>query len=200
MGLKYVDSAFQSNQYVLKKQVVAPTGTLRIYNPQEQLVMFSQQKIFRLKEDIRVYADEQKSRELLTIKSRQIIDFSAYYDIVDSQYLTRLGGIRRKGLRSLVQDEWELFDANENQVGLLKEDSLRDALLRRLLLGTLIPQNYDLTIGENKVADFSQRFQLFRYILDINFQMDADKILDHRLGIAVAILLAIIEGRQHKQG
>jgi hypothetical protein len=195
-----VDTAFQYDQYVLKKQVIALTGTLRIYNPQEQLVMFSQQKIFRLKEDIRVYADEQKSRELLTIKARQIIDFSAYYDVVDSQYLTRLGGIRRKGLRSLVQDEWELFDANENQVGLLREDSLRDALLRRLFLGTLIPQNYDLIIGNDKVADFSQRFQLFRYVLDINFQLDAGKILDHRLGIAFAILLAIIEGRQHKQG
>jgi uncharacterized protein YxjI len=195
-----VDTAFQYDQYVLKKQVIALTGTLRIYNPQEQLVMFSQQKIFRLKEDIRVYADEQKSRELLTIKARQIIDFSAYYDVVDSQYLTRLGGIRRKGLRSLVQDEWELFDANENQVGLLREDSLRDALLRRLFLGTLIPQNYDLSIGNDKVADFSQRFQLFRYVLDINFQLDAGKILDHRLGIAIAILLAIIEGRQHKQG
>jgi hypothetical protein len=195
-----VDTAFQYDQYVLKKQVIALTGTLRIYNPQEQLVMFSQQKIFRLKEDIRVYADEQKSRELLTIKARQIIDFSAYYDVVDSQYLTRLGGIRRKGLRSLVQDEWELFDADENQVGLLREDSLRDALLRRLFLGTLIPQNYDLIIGNDKVADFSQRFQLFRYVLDINFQLDAGKILDHRLGIAIAILLAIIEGRQHKQG
>jgi uncharacterized protein YxjI len=195
-----VDTAFQYDQYVLKKQVIALTGTLRIYNPQEQLVLFCQQKIFRLKEDIRVYADEQKSRELLTIKARQIIDFSAYYDVVDSQYLTRLGGIRRKGLRSLVQDEWELFDANENQVGLLREDSLRDALLRRLFLGTLIPQNYDLTIGNEKVADFSQRFQLFRYVLDINFQLDAGKILDHRLGIAIAILLAIIEGRQYKQG
>jgi hypothetical protein len=195
-----VDSAFQYDQYVLKKQVIALTGTLRIYNPQEQLVMFSQQKIFKLKEDIRVYADEQKSRELLTIKARQIIDFSAYYDVVDSQYLTRLGGIRRKGLRSLVRDEWELFDANENLVGLLREDSLRDALLRRLLLGTLIPQNYDLTIGDEKVADYSQRFQLFRYVLDIDFQMDAGKILDRRLGIAIAILLAIIEGRQYKQG
>ena len=105
-----MDSAFQYDQYILTKQVLALTGTLRIYNPQEQLVLFSQQKIFKLKEDIRVYADEMKSRELLTIKARQIIDFSAYYDVVDSQYLTKLGGFRRKGLRSLVQDEWEVFD------------------------------------------------------------------------------------------
>ncbi|MFZ2096024.1 MAG: hypothetical protein WAV05_05230 [Anaerolineales bacterium] len=195
-----MDSAFQYDHYVLKKQVIALTGTLRIYNSQDQLVLFSQQKIFKLKEDIRVYADEMKSRELLTIKSRQIIDFSAFYDVVDSQYLTKLGGFRRKGLRSLVQDEWEVFDPQDNLIGVLKEDSIRNALLRRLLLGTLIPQNYDLNIGVEKVADFSQRFQIFRYLLDINFQMDTGKILDHRLGIAAAILLAIIEGRQHKQG
>jgi hypothetical protein len=195
-----VDSAFQYDQYILKKQVLAFTGTLRIYNPQDQLILFCQQKIFKLKEDIRVFADEMKSRELLTIKARQIIDFSAYYDVVDSQYLTNLGGLRRKGLRSLVQDEWELFDAKENLIGILKEDSLRDAILRRFLLGTLIPQNYDLTIGNEKVADYSQRFQLLRYVLDINFQMDTDKKLDRRLGLAAAILLAIIEGRQHKQG
>jgi hypothetical protein len=195
-----VDSAFQYNNYVLKKQVIALTGTLRIYNPQDQLVLFIQQKIFKLKEDIRVYADELKSRELLTIKARQIIDFSAYYDVVDSQYLTKIGGFRRKGFRSLVQDEWEVFDSQENLIGVLKEDSLRDALLRRLLLGTLIPQNYGLNVGAEKIADYSQRFQIFRYVLDINFQMDTGNILDRRLGIAAAILLAIIEGRQHKQG
>jgi hypothetical protein len=195
-----VDSAFQYDHYVLIKQVIALTGTLRIYNSQDQLVLFSQQKIFKLKEDIRVYADEMKSRELLTIKSRQIIDFSAFYDVVDSQYLTKLGGFRRKGLRSLVQDEWEVLDPQDNLIGILKEDSIRNALLRRLLLGILIPQNYDLNIGAERVADFSQRFQIFRYVLDINFQMDTGKILDHRLGIAAAILLAIIEGRQHKQG
>lgn len=195
-----MDSAFLYDQYVLKKQVIALTGILRIYNLQEQLVLFCEQKIFRLKEDIRVYADETKTRELMNIKARQVIDFSAYYDVIDSLYTTKIGGLRRRGLRSLVQDEWEVFDQKENLIGMLKEDSLRDALLRRFFLGILIPQNYDLIIGSEQAADYKQRFQLFRYVLDINFQMDNQKILDHRLGLAAAILLAIIERRQHKQG
>lgn len=195
-----MDSAFLYDQYVLKKQVIALTGILRIYNVQEQLVLFCEQKIFRLKEDIRVYADETKTRELMNIKARQVIDFSAYYDVIDSLYTTKIGGLRRRGLRSLVQDEWEVFDQKENLIGILKEDSLRDALLRRFFLGILIPQNYDLIIGSEQAADYKQRFQLFRYVLDINFQMDNQKILDHRLGLAAAILLAIIERRQHKQG
>jgi len=194
-----MDSAFQYNQYVLKKQVLALTGILRIFNPQDQLVLFSQQKIFKLKEDIRVYADETKNRELLNIQARQIIDFSAYYDVIDSQYSTKVGGLRRKGFRSIVQDEWEVFDHQEKSLGILKEDSLKQALLRRFLLGTLVPQNYDLNIGIERVADYKQRFHLFRYVLDIDFQMDTGEKLDRRLGIAAAVLLATIEGRQHRQ-
>lgn len=194
-----MDSAFQYNQYILKKQFMALTGIMRIFTPQDQLVLFSQQKIFKLKEDIRVYADETKSRELLNIQARQIIDFSAYYDVIDSQYSTKVGGLRRKGFRSIVQDEWEVFDQRENLIGSLKEDSLNQAILRRFLLGILVPQNYDLIMGTERVADYKQRFHLFRYVLDIDFQMDTGKNLDPRLGIAAAILLATIEGRQHRQ-
>jgi hypothetical protein len=194
-----MDSAFLFEQYILKKQVIALTGILRIYNPQNQLVLFSQQKIFKLKEDIRVYTDETKTRELLYIQARQIIDFSAYYDVFDSQFSTKVGGLRRKGFRSLLQDEWEIFDAQDQPIGILKEDSLNRALLRRFLLGRFLPQDYDLTLGLDRVADYKQEFHWFRYILDIDFRMDSNRKLDHRLGIAAAILLAIIEGRQSRQ-
>ncbi len=189
---------FGENHYLLKKQVLALTGKLRIFNPQNQLVLYVEQKMFRLKEDIRVYADEAKTRELMNIKARQIIDFSAYYDVFDSMYTTKVGGLRRKGFRSMVQDEWEVFDNQDRLIGILREDSLSRALLRRLLLGTLLPQDYDLVFGEECVADYKQRFNLFRYELDVNFEMDPAKKLDRRLGLAGAILLAIIEGRQQK--
>ncbi len=195
-----MDNAFEYDQYVLKKQFLALTGVLRIYNPQGQLVLFSQQKFMRLKEDIRVYADESKTRELLTIQARQIIDFSAYYDVVDCQSSSKVGGLRRKGFRSLVQDEWEVFDAHDQPVGVLKEDSLNRALLRRFLLGSLLPQDYDLYFGPERVADYKQEFHMFRYVLDIDFRADSDHKLDHRLGLSAAILLAIIEGKEHRQG
>jgi len=194
-----MDMAFQYDQYLLKKQVFALTGILRIYNPQDQLVLYCQQKFLKLKEDVRIYSDETKSRELLNIQARQIIDFSAYYDVFDSQFTTKVGGLRRKGFRSMLQDEWEVFDAQDYMIGVLKEDTLQQALLRRFLLGKLLPQNYDLVVGTERLADLKQRFHLFRYELEIDFQMDTGKKLDHRLGLATAILLAIIEGRQHSQ-
>lgn len=193
-----MDSAFDNNKYLIKRQVIALTGILRIYNSQEQLVLFCQQKIFRLKEDIRVYSDELKTRQVLNIQARQILDFSAYYDVIDSNYSTKIGGLRRKGFRSLVQDEWEVFDNQDRLIGILREDSLTQALFRRMLFGSLLPQNYDLLIGEERVADLKQRFNPFRYELDLDFQMDINRKLDRRLGVAAAILLAIIEGHQHK--
>jgi uncharacterized protein YxjI len=189
-------TAFQYNQYLLKRQVFALTGKLRFYNPQEQLVLFSEQKMFKLREDIRIFADEQKSQEVLAIKARQIIDFSAAYDVVDSASGQKVGALRRKGLKSILRDEWEVLDPNDQVIGLLFEDNMTQALLRRLLLGSWLPQNYDLTMSEQRVADLKQRFNLFRYEMDIDFSMDSARRLDHRLGLAAATLLAIIEGRQ----
>lgn len=189
-------SSFQYNQYLLKRQVFALTGKLRFYNPQDVLVLFCEQKMFRLREDIRVFADEQKSQEVLAIKARQIVDFSAAYDVFDSASGEKVGVLRRKGLKSIFRDEWEVLNAGEQVVGSLFEDSMGQALLRRFLLGSLLPQNYDLTLNNERVADLKQRFNLFRYEMDLDFSMDTAGRLDRRIGLAAAVLLAIIEGKQ----
>jgi len=188
---------FAFDHYLLKRQVFALTGKFRYYDPRGNLVLFSEQKMFRLREDIRVFADEDKSQEVLQIKARQIIDFSAAYDVIDSAYSQKVGALRRKGMKSILRDEWEVLDANDQVIGRLFEDSMGRAMLRRLLLGSLLPQDYDLTIREQRVADLKQRFNLFRYELDVDFSFDPAKVLDRRVGLAAGILLAAIEGRQN---
>ena len=191
-----MNPAFQLNQYLLKRQVFALTGKFRFFDPNGRLLLFSEQKMFKLREDIRVYSDENKTQEVLSIKARQIVDFSAAYDVVDSASNQKIGALRRKGWRSLLRDEWEVLDANDNVIGMLFEDSVGLALLRRLLLGSLLPQNYDMTLGETRVADLRQNFQLFRYELNLDFSMDPSQRLDRRLGIAAGLLLAVVEGKQ----
>jgi uncharacterized protein YxjI len=191
-----VNPIFQFPSYLLRRQAIALTGKFRFYDPAGRMIMFSEQKMFRLREDIRVYSDESKTQEVLSIKARQIMDFSAAYDVVDAGLNQRVGTLRRRGLRSILRDEWEVLDANERVIGKLFEDSVGLALLRRLLLGSLLPQNYDITVGESRVADLKQRFNPFRYELDLDFTMDAGRLLDRRLGIAAGILLAAVEGKQ----
>ena len=187
---------FQHPSYLLKRQAIALAGKFRFYDPLGNQVMFSEQKMFKWREDIRVYADENKTQEVLSIKARQIVDFSAAYDVVDTALNQKVGALRRKGLRSILRDEWEVLDAGDNVKGLLFEDSMGLALLRRFLLGSWLPQNYDITFGTARVADLKQNFNLFRYELNLDFTMDTAQQLDRRLGIAAGILLAAVEGKQ----
>jgi len=190
-----MNSAFSFDRYLLKRQVFALAGKFRFFDPSGRLVLFSEQKMFKLREDIRVYSDESKTQEVLMIKARQIIDFSAAFDVVDSASGQKVGALRRKGLASVLRDEWEILDVGDNVIGKLFEDSMGLALLRRFLTN-LIPQNYDITMGADRVADLKQAFNPFAYQLNIDFSMDISKRLDRRLGLAAGILLAAIEGRQ----
>ena len=186
---------FQHKQYLLKRQVFALAGKFRFYDQSNNLVLFSERKMFKIREDIRVFSDESKTQEVLMIKARQIMDFSAAYDVVDSSTGQKVGALRRKGLASLLRDEWDILDVGDNVIGKLFEDSMGLALIRRFLTN-LVPQNYDITIGTDRVADLKQAFNPFAYQLTVDFSMDIGQRLDRRVGIAAAILLAAIEGRQ----
>jgi hypothetical protein len=190
-----MNPVFQYNQYLLKRQVFALAGKFRFFDPSGKLVLFSEQKMFKLREDIRVYSDESKTQEVLMIKARQIVDFSAAYDVVDSATGQKVGALRRKGLASILRDEWEILDVSDVVIGKLFEDSMGLALLRRFL-ANFIPQNYDITFGAERVADLKQNFNPFAYQLNIDFSMDVNHRLDRRMGLAAGILLAAVEGRQ----
>jgi uncharacterized protein YxjI len=191
-----MNEAFQFDRYLLKRQFFALTGKLRLFSPRGDLVLYVEQKMLSLKEDIRVYGDEAKTREVLLIKARTIIDFSAAYDVIEPADGTTVGTLRRRGLKSVVRDEWEVLDQHDRPIGRLFEDSIGRALLRRMIFGALLPQDYDMTIGDARVADYKQRFNPFVYNMDIDFRMDVGARLDRRLGTAAAMLLAIIEGKQ----
>lgn len=190
---------FQGNHFILRKQVLAFTGIFRIYDANEQVIAYSKQRMFKLREDIRVYTDEDQSQELLYIQARNIIDFSAAYDVYDRIEGVQVGTLRRRGMRSIVRDAWDVLGPGDQPIGVLTEDSLNYALLRRFLLGRLLPQNYDVLIGEQKVMDLRQRFNVFRYELDLDFSGETLARLDHRLGIAAGILLGVVEGKQESE-
>lgn len=187
--------AFSHPRYTLKRQVWALTGKVRIFDPAGELVLYSEQKMFRLREDIRVYQDEDKQHQVLGIHARQILDFSAAHDVRDTTSGMQVGTLRRRGWRSMLRDTWEILDPSGMQIGVLQEESQGLALLRRFLLGSLLPQRYDLFVGAGGVAaTYRQRFHPFRYELEIELAPGSG--LDPRLALAAAILLAIIERKQ----
>jgi hypothetical protein len=192
-----VDPRFSHPTYLLRKKVFKILGgVFRVFDPAGNLVFFVHQRV-KLREDIRVYGDEAKQQELLTIAARMVIDFSAAYDITDALSGEKVGALRRKGMKSILRDEWLILDAAENQIGMIQEESMSTALIRRFVpVGGLLPQTFYLTIGEAQVARFHQRFNPFVPQIELDFTPDTGFALDRRLGIAAAVLLAAIEGRQ----
>jgi len=172
-------------------------GSFYIYAPDGALVLFSKMKAFKLKEDIRVFTDEALQTEALSIQARSVLDFSGSYDVYDSASGQRVGALRRKGLKSsFYKDEWVILDDTEREVGLIQEESAFLALLRKYLLGALIPQSFNAQIGGRTVATFSQHFNLFATKLTLDFSADPQRQFDRRIGIAAGILLCAIEGKQ----
>ncbi|HEY0592699.1 MAG TPA: hypothetical protein VGF40_13090, partial [Thermoanaerobaculia bacterium] len=166
-----------------------------LHGPSGEIALWGRKKGFKLKEDIRLYEDAGMQREVLSIQARQALDFSGTYDVVDSRERRKIGALRRKGLRSILRDEWHLLDPEDRQVGVMQEDSAGLALLRRFLTN-LVPQRFDVSVGGETVAEVNQHFNLLHYRLDLDFSRDGGRRLDRRLGIAAASLLATIEGRQ----
>lgn len=200
---------FQATHYVLRSRFFRLFGgAYQLHDGQGRLCLYAEMKRFRLKEDIRIYADAGMRDEVLRIRTESIFDFSGAYDVEDSRAHARIGTLRRSGLRStFVRDHWQMLDATGQPVAELSEDSLGKSLLRRLLefageiplvglLGYLFPQRYALTRHDRPVAHYRQHFNPFIYKLDIDLLPDDGSAVDRRLAIAMAVLLAAIEGRQ----
>lgn len=188
--------AHVQHKYVARRNFFNFLGIkCQIQTPEGHPFLFVHLKAFKLKEDITVYADANHTQPLLSIKARQILDFSAAYDVVDVTMNQKLGALRRKGLKSILRDEWEILDPHDQVVGLIQEDSMGLALLRRFL-SNLIPQNYTMTLGGQEVAHMNGTWNPFIVMHTMDLSMDTQGWVDKRLAIATSVLLMTVEGKQ----
>ncbi len=189
---------YEADSYMVRQKVLKLLGEeFHIYSDDsmQQLIGYSKQKALKLKEDIRVYSDEQKSTELICIKVRSIIDFGAGYDITDSQTGEAICTFKREGLKSLFKDSWKVMDSSGNQIGTLGEDSGILALVRRFVpfASLLIPQEFVLSTGTGSIVFTQKMNPLIHKMFVTNIQSSG---LDPRIVLAATMLLIAIEGRQ----
>ena len=164
-----------------------------IYDATGRVIGFSKQKAFKLKEDIRVFTDESATEPFLLIQARNIIDFSAAYDVFDRAGV-RLGTWKRKGWKSLMRDTWVVEDGEGREVATLQEESLFLALVRRFIC-TLIPQKFNLLSAEGQYyARYERCFNPF--IQKQRTTIYAGSPIPPMLVLGGAILLSAVEGQQ----
>ncbi|UOU98549.1 hypothetical protein MUU74_00940 [Chryseobacterium daecheongense] len=106
-----------------KFKITTLSGDFNITDRNGNYVAYVRQKMFKLKEDVIVFNDESKSKELFRIKANQWIDFNASYSLNDLVNNKNFGRLARKGMRSLWKSTYNILDANDQPKFTVTEDS-----------------------------------------------------------------------------
>jgi uncharacterized protein YxjI len=165
-------------------------------------IAYIRQKKMKIKEEIRFFADEAETRELFQIKGRTWLDTGgSKYDVIDAQE-GNIGLLEHVFGKSLFRSTWRVSTPEGEEIAIARERSQALAIARRVIdfvpdVGGLIPIPYNFDIlrdGAGVVGRMDRKFQLRdRYVLDLSD--DAEKRLDRRLAIALAIGLDTLQNR-----
>ena len=193
-----IPEIYRVDRFLARRQVFRLFGAgFSLHSADGRVLASSQQKAFRLKEDIRVHEGE-SGAEILAIKANKVLDFSAAYQVEDSRTGEPIGSLRRKGWSSMFRDSWEILDPSGIVRGKVTEDSGWKAMVRRMheVAAALMPQTYHIEVGGQVVGTMAQNFNPFVQKYTVDLSADTDAILPRPLAVATVILLLAIEGRQ----
>ena len=185
------DKIWFQDHYILTKKVLTLWNKYYIQDASGRNLGFCKQKMFKLKEDLRIYTDENQTTELFRIKQQQIFDAWGKFAIVDSQSGAHLGYLKRDALKSgFVKDVWEMYDHNDRLIGKVSEKTWMGLL--RKYVSNLIPEKMTLEINGQPIAYINQRFKIIGDIWDITCLKGARNI-DRRVFLGAALLMGMIE-------
>lgn len=165
---------------------------------------FVKQKTFKFKEDIRFYTDQSRTEELLRIKARQRFDPAARYNVTDSAGQS-IGAIQKVFGRSLLRSTYTIYNASDEQVAIVMEESQAVALLRRAVgfvpyLDNVanwlpIPYNFVFMRGDSVLGTHKRRMFKIADTYDIDMTADSGRTIDRRLVLAIAVGMDALQAR-----
>jgi uncharacterized protein YxjI len=165
---------------------------------------FVRQRRFKFKEDIRFYADDSRSVELMRIKARQRFDPRARYD-VETADGNKIGEIQKVFGASLLRSTYRLYDTQGAEVATAAEQSLPIALFRRAVgfipyvenVADWLPIPYHFTFERDGVVLGSHRRHIgkFRDVYTIDLSGDPGRSIDRRLILAIAVGMDALQAR-----
>lgn len=196
MGIK----AGPNEIYTVRRQVFKLFGAaFHVYDEHGSVVGYCKQKAFKLKEDLKLYTDEDMGDMLLSLQAKSVIDFSSTYYVTLPDG-TSVGSLRRKGMKSsFVRDEWLLFDASGTQIATIREKGSFAPFARRYVdyVSVLFPQRYEIlrTSDSAVIAVLRQHFNPLIYRMGLSI-VESDESIDELLILGSTCLISAIEGRQ----
>jgi uncharacterized protein YxjI len=106
-----------------KFKITTFSSDFNITDKNGNYVAYVRQKMFKLKDDVIIFNDENKSQELFQIKANQWIDFNASFSITNLLDGKNYGRLARKGMRSLWKSQYDILDKNDQVKYQINEDN-----------------------------------------------------------------------------
>ncbi len=176
-----------------KFKITTLASDFNITDKNGNYVAYVRQKMFKLKEDVIVFNDESKSKELFRIKANQWIDFNASYSLSEIATGRSFGRLARKGMRSIWKASYDILDANDQPKFKIQEDNgwvkvfdnmVGEIPVIGMFTGYFLNPSYTVTGMDGKAyfrlkkmpSFFGRRFQLDR-LIDIDDEEESLVIL-----------------------
>jgi hypothetical protein len=188
-----LSTQWNKNLYRIRKKTLTVGNKYWIEDEQGTILGFSKQKLFKFKEDIRIYTNENMDAELFRIQQQQVIDAWGRFAIIDSQTNRELGSIKRKALMSaFAWDEWDVFDANNQLIGGIHESEGRGLIRKYVPFGALVPEKMTLKLNNVPVAEINQQFKIIGDIWELRC-LNIPSRIDRRVLLGGLLLMGMIE-------
>lgn len=194
---KGLHPVFRHRQYLFRRMVFNVWGgAFKVQDGNGNLVFSAKQEITKLRTELRVYLDGIQKEEFLTIKTPNIADIGATYNVHDTSADTAVGAVKRRALKSFVRDEWVFLSDEGAEIGRLTESSMPGAILGRIIsfipiIGDIIPIPKRFAILS---ADGREVAQIRRHVNPLVIKhsltiIELEPSIDPRLLIAAGIII-----------
>ena len=182
-------------------KITTLSSDFNVVDAHNRSIFYVRQKMFKLREEVKIFQDDTQSQPLYTIKANQWLDFSATYNFTNAAGQT-LGKIARKGLVSIFKAHYDIYDNNDQLSHTVREENpwvkVFDALIDfvpflGLLSGYLFHPAYIVTDKTGKAIArlvkkpslIGRRFELEK-LANFKSETEEESIL---LGLSMLLLL-----------
>lgn len=182
-----------------KFKITTLSSDFNITDRNGNYVAYVRQKMFRLKEDVVIFSDETRRKELFRIKADRWLDFNASYSITNQFDGQNYGRLARKGMRSFWKATYDVMDRNGQSKFQISEDNawikfldgfVSDIPLIGMFTGYFLNPSYSVKDRSGKVFF---RLKKMPSLIGRRFQLDrAVDISDEDESVVVLSLLMMV--------
>ncbi|MFO0971118.1 MAG: hypothetical protein U0520_02080 [Candidatus Saccharimonadales bacterium] len=176
---------------------IALTNKMTVTDANGTVVAFAHQKLLKLKEQILLYADTNKTQPIGEIRADRVIDFSPLFVYQDQSGSIQLA-IKRNGRRSILKADYDILNAAQQPVYKVREDNgwikFFDAIVGELPIigiftGYFLNPKYNVT---NLQGELVARFIKRPSLLESSYEIEVSNTADQNIGLLPIASLAVL--------